>query len=151
MISHTGLPDGLYIINTVPDSSPGALNLPKPPLVAEIRFSGIPGLYTTTIVGGPCLSEHQAKMMVRDALDKIGGAGTLPTEHIDFEAFSDHSPLQLRVSSEELEAGFYKKLYALQGGGALSSLARLGRRTIRLWCGCLLRRVSCRRYWLRFR
>lgn len=115
VISHTGLPDGLDLFNVVPDSSPSSLNLPKPPFVSDIKFSGVPGLYTTTVVGAPGLNEHRAKIMVRDALDAVGDAGTLPTKHIDFEAFSDHSPLQLRVSSEELRAGFFKKLYALQG------------------------------------
>ncbi|OIW22922.1 FAD/NAD(P)-binding domain-containing protein, partial [Coniochaeta ligniaria NRRL 30616] len=115
VISHIGIPDGLDIVNVVPDSSPSSLNLPKPPFVSEIKFSGVPGLYTTTVVAAPGLNEHQAKIMVRDALNKIGDAGTLQTKHIDFEAFSDHSPLQLRVSAEELKAGFFQKLYALQG------------------------------------
>lgn len=115
VISHTGMPDGLDVVNVVPDSSPTSLNLPKPPFVSEIRFSGVPGLYTTTVVGAPGLNEHQAKLMVRNALNKIGDAGSLPTKHINFEAFSDHSPLQLRVSAEDLKAGFFKELYALQG------------------------------------
>jgi hypothetical protein len=115
VLSHTGLPDGLDISNVVPDGSPTSLHLPKPPYVAEIRFTGVPGLYSTTVVGAPGLSVHRAKIMVRDALNAVGDAGTFPTKHIDFEAFSDHSPLQLRVSEEELRAGFYKKLYALQG------------------------------------
>lgn len=115
VISHTGLPDGLDVVNVVPDSSASSFNLPKPPFVAEVKFSGVPGLYTTTVVAAPGLNEHGAKIMVRDALNAIGDAGTLPTEHIDFEAFSDHTPLQLRVSTEELKAGFFKKLYALQG------------------------------------
>lgn len=115
VLSHTGLPDGLDIVNVAQDSSPSSLSLPKPPFVSEIKFSGVPGLYTTTVVAEPGLSEHRAKIMVRDALNKIGDAGTLPTKHVDFEAFSDHSPLQLRVSTDELKAGFFKKLYVLQG------------------------------------
>ncbi|KAB5513268.1 FAD dependent oxidoreductase [Coniochaeta sp. 2T2.1] len=115
VVANAGLPDGLDILNTSPDSSPGSLNLPKLPFVSEIKYSGVPGLYTTTVVGPPGLNEHRAKIMVRDAVNKIGAAGTLPTKHLDFAAFSSHSPLQLRVSAEELKAGFIKKLYALQG------------------------------------
>jgi hypothetical protein len=115
VISHTGLPDGLDLVNTVPDSSPSALNLPKSSYVSSIGFSRVPGLYKVTVIGPPDLSEHRAKIMVREALGAVGDAGTLPTKHIDFEAFSSHAPLQLRVSTEELKSGFFKKLYALQG------------------------------------
>jgi hypothetical protein len=115
VVSHTGMPDGLDVINALSDSSPTTLNLPKAPFVAEYKFTGVPGLYSTTVIGKPGLSEHQAKDLVRNGFNKIGDAGTLPTKNISFEAFCNHTPLQLRVSAEELKAGFYKKLYALQG------------------------------------
>ena len=109
------LPDGLTLINTSPDGSPASYNLPKPPFVWQHSFTGLPGLYSTFVVGPPDFGVHNAKQLVRDSLKNIGDAGTFNTKRIDFEAFSDHSPIQLRPSAADLQAGFYSRLYALQG------------------------------------
>lgn len=43
LVSHTGMPDGLAIVNAVPDASPGTLNWPKGQYVSELMFSHVPG------------------------------------------------------------------------------------------------------------
>jgi hypothetical protein len=51
-----------------------------------------------------------------DDLIRIWTAGTLPTtQNPVIDAFTSHTPLQLQHSPEDLKAGFYKGLYALQG------------------------------------
>jgi beta-cyclopiazonate dehydrogenase len=79
-------------------------------------FSGIPGKYTVKLMGDDKFSADDAKKMIADDLGRIRGEGTaligkVPT----IDAFASHSPLQLHPSPESLEAGFYKKLYSLQG------------------------------------
>jgi hypothetical protein len=115
VISHTGLPDGLDIINAVPDGSAGVDNFPTPPFVTDFAFTGVPGLYRTTVIGDPDMNEHNAKIMVRNALNAVGKAGTFDTKHLNFEAFADHTPLSLRVSAADLSSGFYSQLYSLLG------------------------------------
>ena len=113
IFSHSNIPDGLELINTSPDSA--SLNLPKPPFVWSHTFTGVPGLYKTEVIGGPDLSMHDAKELVRDGVNKMGAAHTFNVKHLDFEAFADHSPIQLRPSASDLKAGFYASLYSLQG------------------------------------
>jgi len=116
VLANHGLPDGLDIVNTSPDASPAAYNLPKTPFVWQYVFSGVPGLYKTQVVGGPDLNMHRAKELVRSGVDAIGAGGSLgPTKHLDFAAFADHSVSQLRPSAADLAAGFYQQLYGLQG------------------------------------
>lgn len=67
-------------------------------------------------MGDDKFSADDAKKMIADDLGRIRGEGTaligkVPT----IDAFASHSPLQLHPSPESLEAGFYKKLYSLQG------------------------------------
>jgi hypothetical protein len=113
VVSDTGLPDDLQIINADEES---LFNLPQLPFVWQYDFSGIPGKYTVKLMGDDKFSADDAKKMIADDLARIGGDGTelngkIPT----IDAFASHSPLQLHPSPESLKAGFYKKLYALQG------------------------------------
>lgn len=78
-------------------------------------------------MGDRGLSEKDAKKLITKALKRVGNNGTVAQTPV-IEAFASHDKLQLWPSTEDLKAGFYKKLYALQGlrgtyytGGAWAS------------------------------
>lgn len=124
IVSNTGIPDGTSVINARAGS---AFNPPVPPFVNTLDFSGVPGKYKTTVVGGRGFSAKEAKKLIVTGLKSVNNNGTLAQTPV-IEAFASHDSLQLWPSPEDLKAGFYKKLYALQGlrgtywtGGAWAS------------------------------
>lgn len=124
IVSNTSIPDGVSLVNALPNSS---FNLPKPPFLNTFDFSGVPGKYRTTVVGDKGLSENDSKKLIKRALKHVNNNGTV-TQTPVIEAFASHDKLQLWPSPEDMKAGFYKKLYALQGlrgtyytGGAWAS------------------------------
>jgi hypothetical protein len=48
-------------------------------------------------------------------VNRLRTAGTLPTTTPEFAVFASHSPFELTVPAGAIEAGFYQKLYSLQG------------------------------------
>lgn len=119
VLANTGLPDGLDVVNAVPDSSPHTLNLPGAGGVSYIWnfiFSAFPGLYRTNIIGAPDLTADGAKALVTEALAKFGEAGTFNvTEQTAWLAFGDHTPLQVRGKAVDIAKGFYQQAFALNG------------------------------------
>lgn len=113
VISETGLPDGIQIINVDPESPQ---NLPQLPFIWHYDYSSTPGYFTVKVMGDSTFTADDAKKLITESLARIQGDGTvLVGKTPTIEAFASHSPLQLHPSPEALKAGFYKKLYALQG------------------------------------
>ncbi|QDS73051.1 hypothetical protein FKW77_009588 [Venturia effusa] len=110
VVGNTSVPDGVSLVNARPDST---LNLPKVPFMNTLDFSGVPGKYRTTVVGDQKLSENDAKKLILEGLKNVGNGTVARTPVI--EAFASHENLQLWPSPQDMKAGFYKKLYALQG------------------------------------
>lgn len=92
--------------------------LPTMPGIYNVNPTGVnPSLsllyYGTKL--GQILSDEEAKAAIIADLKRWQTAnGKQPTEP-EFVAFSNHSPYNLIVSSEATRAGFYEKLYGLQG------------------------------------
>lgn len=62
------------------------------------------------------LSRSQAKHNITRDIQRLKTAGTYPDLELQgFKIFKTHQPFELNVSAEEIAAGFYRKLYALQG------------------------------------
>jgi hypothetical protein len=106
VVSDTGLPDELQIVNSDPESS---FNLPQLPFVWHFDYSGTPGKYTVKLMGHDDFSADEARKMIVESIERI--TGKTPT----IDAFASHGPLQLHPSPESVQTGFYKRLYALQG------------------------------------
>ena len=91
--------------------------LPPMPGLYFCNPSGAPSLsvcyYGTKL--GQFLSDDEAKAAIIADLKKYQTANGLNVTEPEFVAFSNHSPSWLMVSSEATKAGFYKKMYALQG------------------------------------
>lgn len=118
VLANTGLPDGLELINAVPDSSPRTLNLPGrggASYVWNFVFSALPGLYRTNVVGKPDLTADGAKALVSEAFAEIAAAGTFNVTEPVWLAFGDHTPLQLRASAKGTATGFYQQAFLLNG------------------------------------
>ncbi|KAF3039149.1 hypothetical protein E8E12_003795 [Didymella heteroderae] len=64
---------------------------------------------------GQILSDDEAKAAIVASLKQYQTVNGLKTTDPDFVAFSNHSPYWLMAGSEATKAGFYEKMYALQG------------------------------------
>jgi hypothetical protein len=115
VLANTGLPDNLEILNADPDSSPNVLNLPGSDgtnYVASFTYSEFPGLYRTSVIGGPSLSSSGAKALVTDALAHVAGNASA---HAQFVAFASHTPLEVRATAQGISSGFYQQAFGLNG------------------------------------
>lgn len=124
IVSNTSIPDGVSLVNALPNST---FNLPQPPFLNTFDFSGVPGKYKTTVVGDKGFSKEDAKKLIKSGLKNVKSNAAVAQTPV-IEAFASHDKLQLWPSPEDMKAGFYKKLYALQGlrgtyytGGAWAS------------------------------
>ncbi|KLU88222.1 hypothetical protein MAPG_07209 [Magnaporthiopsis poae ATCC 64411] len=116
IITGSGLPDGISITNVDPSGDNSTLHLPKGTFVDPIASTGVPGIFRTMVVGPAGMGIQAAKDLVRKSVSAMGAAGTFPNlNRIDFPNWTDHGASQLRVSGADLAAGFFSKLYALQG------------------------------------
>jgi hypothetical protein len=114
ILANTGLPDGLEVVNGVTDSSPNVLNLPGAygqDYVQDFVFTGVPGLYRTSVIGRPGLSPQEAQQMVHEANGKVA-AMEQPSQ---FVAFASHTPLQVRGTVQGIRSGFYQEAFGLNG------------------------------------
>jgi hypothetical protein len=111
-IIRNGVPDGIDVINTANDTT---YNIPLPPFVRDFDFSGVPGLHTFSTVSLTPQTPAHIQALITSAITAIGTAGTFPASTPLIEVLSNHSPIQMRVSVDAIEDGFYKDLYALQG------------------------------------
>lgn len=113
VISNTGLPDDIEIINVDPTTPYG---LPELPFVWHYDFSGDPGHFKVTVLGDDSLSADAARNLMLQDLANMGGAHTFNvTSNPQIDAFAAHVPLQLHVTADAIKNGFYQQLYALQG------------------------------------
>ena len=112
LLRDTSLPPTISFTNTAANTP---YNLPVLPGAYTLGPTAAPGL-TSVFYGSPrALSEEQVKADIIATVHKLqksnGVAQTEPT----FAVFSSHTPFELTVKGEAIKAGFYRKLYALQG------------------------------------
>ncbi|KAF9888827.1 hypothetical protein FE257_008196 [Aspergillus nanangensis] len=100
------LPPGVCFTNR---ASEDIFVYPRLPCVLTIRPSDVPGLYTLHIGSSTPLSEDEVKREIQSSLRSF--QMTTP----EILVTGNHSPYQLTVSAEAIEAGFYNDLNGLQG------------------------------------
>ena len=107
------------------------LVLPDRPFTNTLSWMGGENYFHVIIVGDDQTTEADAKALAQKNFDTLLKAGRLAkgakSQELDWLAFSVHGPMHARVSSEEVEAGFFQQLNGLQGqrstwwtGGAFS-------------------------------
>lgn len=94
-------------------------DLPLTPLNSGFSYYGQDtDLFRFLVVGDADLDLDGAQELVLDGFDKLVKSGVLPATNgssLEFAAFDTHGAMHLRVSADELKAGFIQDLYALQG------------------------------------
>ncbi|KAF2136669.1 uncharacterized protein K452DRAFT_353837 [Aplosporella prunicola CBS 121167] len=116
----SGLPS-TSVRNAAPEQP---FHLPRLPSVyGWSPAQGAPGYFSFTYGGpqGQCLSDEAVKADVLATVERTLKAGSLEggaengTEAVSLVAFSNHSPYEFMVGVEDVRAGFYRDLKALQG------------------------------------
>lgn len=109
---------------SIPSDVPGILNTPNDPeglwiptgsFCDAVTRSGDRDLFSTRIIGTADLTEEGAQDLISDAFTTIDTAGTYDVTTPNVVAFKSHGLTVPKVSAEELKAGFFNKLYGLQG------------------------------------
>ncbi|KAH8798610.1 hypothetical protein F5884DRAFT_687235 [Xylogone sp. PMI_703] len=111
LVQNTGLPVlnvTTNLQNAVEDSS--TLYLPVPPYNLILSTTSVTDLYRFIVQGDRTTSQDEAMDLVRESVQGLGGRS-----NPDIVAFTDHSPYTLTVTNDEIKAGFYHDLMALQG------------------------------------
>lgn len=118
IVSHPSLPDEALIYNLPPTAVDGNdFAFPEPPFVDYFEYMG-DDLYQVIVVGWQGFSVDDAQSLAQEALQNLATAGTINVTEgveLDIKGWSNHGPMDMRTSREELEAGFIQDLYALQG------------------------------------
>ncbi|KAF4452167.1 hypothetical protein F53441_4905 [Fusarium austroafricanum] len=114
VVSKTGLPSDVVGIRNTPDNAAN-LYLPRGDFDDAYTRAGKADLWTTRVLGTASLTAQSAKSIIKQAFTKINQAGTYTVTTPDIVAFASHGLTVPKVTTKELAAGFYNKLYALQG------------------------------------
>ncbi|GKU08771.1 unnamed protein product, partial [Fusarium langsethiae] len=114
VVGKTSLPSDVTGIRNTWDNQTN-FYLPQGNFVDAYTRAGDRDLWTTRILGGAALTAQKAKSLIKQVLAKINAAGTYDVTDPDILAFASHGLTVPKVSSKELDAGFYQKLYGLQG------------------------------------
>ena len=112
LVRNTNIPDTTTLQNLGADTQ---YNQPVFPGLYAITPTADPGLHDIKYGSATDLSDDQVKANIVADINRLKTAGTVNTGTPDFAVFSSHTPFELTVPSDAIAAGFYKKLYALQG------------------------------------
>jgi len=94
------------------------LNLRDYPFALRLDSTGPSGLGLFRVIAGAnfTLTAEELRANVTAAVQRLSTAGTISGNcSVEFKALSDHTRLQWYIKKEQLEAGFIRDLYALQG------------------------------------
>jgi hypothetical protein len=112
LIRNSGIPSTASIQNVRADTP---YNIPKFPGFYTISPTRIPGLLDIKYGSVGDLSDAVVKANIIADVTRLRPAGTDNTTEPEFAVYSSHTPFELTVPAKEIEKGFYRDLYALQG------------------------------------
>jgi hypothetical protein len=87
----------------------------------------LPGIFTIQPTGllhkhkvyfgtlDPTVSSQAAQQMIVEQIDTLQANGAFPADTPEFLFFTNHAPFRTFVAAEDIEKGFYRDLYGLQG------------------------------------
>lgn len=114
VVNGTGLPSDLPGIRNTPNDAEG-LFLPTGSFCDAFDRSGDRDLFATRVIGTSDLTTEGAQSLIANSFTAVDEAGTYEVGSPNVVAMQSHGLTVPKVSSEELQAGFFNKLYALQG------------------------------------
>lgn len=92
-------------------TDPFTLYLPRLPATYTLGPTNVPSCLTSVKFGSNIsMSVAQIQSQIIAETSRV-----IPGKHAEFEAFINHGPYALRVSSESIRSGFYQSLNDLQG------------------------------------
>ncbi len=130
----SGLPDGVGLENAAATTP---YHLPPLPGLYGVSPTGLPGLYNVKYGSPSPLPEEQVRRDIRTQIERVARAGTYPVVFHNLEVFSSHTPFELHVPPQAIQAGFYARLNALQGRNSTyySGAAWHSHNSTRIWAG----------------
>ncbi|KAH7207821.1 uncharacterized protein BKA55DRAFT_657506 [Fusarium redolens] len=114
VVGKTSLPKDVAGIRDTPDNATN-FYLPRGNFVDAYTRAGEKDLWTTRVLGQANLTAQKAKSLIKQVFTNIDKAGTYDVTTPDIVAFASHGLTVPKVCAQELEGGFYNKIYALQG------------------------------------
>ncbi|KAA8649281.1 hypothetical protein EYZ11_007959 [Aspergillus tanneri] len=113
VLNHTGIPDKINVVNTNPDNGPGSL--PHMPYAWRLRYPGVSGYVTSEIIGDVSFTANDATELILSGLSRMRDAGTYNVTTPELLLLASHSPATPMVSPQDIQDGFYRRMYGLQG------------------------------------
>lgn len=114
LVNNTGLPPNFTSYSVSPDTQQ---NIPKLPGVYVVTGTSIDGVFDIKYGSPSPIPDEDVKREILSYVKKLqanGIAEELPDDP-QFVAYKSHAPFELTVSVDQIENGFYKDLYSLQG------------------------------------
>lgn len=97
-------------------SASNAYGLPDFPTIYYLSSTRIPGLTDVKYGSNTPLSDDEVQANIIRDVQKLASANTIfSAQAPEFVAYKSHAPFELYVDAEDIESGFYDKLYGLQG------------------------------------
>ncbi|KAF1980456.1 amine oxidase, flavin-containing superfamily [Bimuria novae-zelandiae CBS 107.79] len=123
VVKNTGLPDTLSVTNFSPDSPYG---IPKMPAVytigssvytpgLKLAFYGAPLTNVTSSLPAKTVKDAIIASIKRQQTANPANPTSFNQTTPTFAEYHSHAPFWLQAKAVDIKAGFYKKLYALQG------------------------------------
>ena len=112
LIRSDNIPPNTHLTNISPNTSYNLPVLPAPYSIASTRVSY---LYDVKVGSASPLSDEHVQALIVDSVQRLRITSTSNDTTPTFAAYESHTPFELTVSKEAIQAGFYRDLYALQG------------------------------------
>ena len=113
VLNDTGLPDKTNVINNDPTNRPGGM--PHLPFQWHLDYAGVEGHHITKLIAPAGYTCQQARDQIVADILRMCEAGTYNTRKPNLLKIGSHTPNTLHPSIADLQAGFYRDLYGLQG------------------------------------
>ncbi|KAA8649943.1 hypothetical protein EYZ11_001011 [Aspergillus tanneri] len=119
LVTETGLPSGYQFFNT--GDSNRTFRIPTLPALYNLNPTVVDGIFSTWYGGLKATSEADVKAEISASINRLRKAlrrsnNTQDDNHeIRFLAYKSHTPMHFTVPTEDIGAGFYRELQALQG------------------------------------
>ena len=112
LLRNTGFPNNISFLNNAVNTP---YNLPPQPSVYSFAPTAIPGVQSVFYGGPSNLTDAFVQADIIKSVRELQKANNLPETTPTFAIYSSHTPFELTVPADAIAAGFYSKLYALQG------------------------------------
>ena len=119
LVNNTGIPNNLTALNVATDKPYGIPSLPGAFLVGAGTIPGIANVYFGTPASRSTYpySDDFVKSQMISTVKRLQAANpkTFKQSNPDFYFFTAHAPYSMQARTEDIKAGIYQRMYALQG------------------------------------